>query len=146
MRGVPILSAFTGSHSDYHTPRDTPDKLNYDAAAKIAKFMGLVTRSLALRDEAPDYVAQAAPEKGKQRARLRAYLGTIPDYGESDVKGLKLSGVAKSGPAETGGIRAGDVIVEVAGKKIDKHLRLHVRNRSPEDWSGNRNRGPTYQR
>ena len=119
MRGVPILSAFTGSHSDYHTPRDTPDKLNYDAAAKIAKFMGLVTRSLALRSEAPDYVSQAGPEKGKQRARLRAYLGTIPDYAESDVKGLKLSGVAKDGPAANGGLRSGDVIVEVAGKKID---------------------------
>ena len=119
MRGVPILSAFTGSHSDYHTPRDTPDKLNYEAAAKIAKFMGLVTRSLALREEAPDYVAQTAPEKGKQRARLRAYLGTIPDYAEADVKGLKLSGVAKDGPAAKGGVKAGDLIVELAGKKID---------------------------
>ena len=27
--GVPILAAFTGTHADYHTPRDTPDKLNY---------------------------------------------------------------------------------------------------------------------
>ena len=25
--GVPILAAFTGSHSDYHSPRDTPEKL-----------------------------------------------------------------------------------------------------------------------
>jgi hypothetical protein len=25
VRGVPILSAFTGSHSEYHTPRDTPE-------------------------------------------------------------------------------------------------------------------------
>ena len=30
-REVPILSAFTGAHEDYHTPRDTPDKLNYEA-------------------------------------------------------------------------------------------------------------------
>ena len=118
MRGVPILSAFTGSHSDYHTPRDTPDKLNYEAAAKIAKFMGLVARSLTMRDEAPDYVAQTKPE-GKRRARLRAYLGTIPDYAQSDVKGLKLSGVAKDGPAAKGGLQSGDVIVELAGRKID---------------------------
>lgn len=119
MRGVPILSAFTGSHSDYHTPRDTPDKLNYEAAAKIARFMGLVARSLTIREDAPDYVAQAGPEKGQRRARLRAYLGTIPDYAESDVQGLKLSGVAKNGPAAKGGLQAGDVIIELAGKKID---------------------------
>ena len=119
MRGVPILSAFTGSHSDYHTPRDTPDKLNYEAAARIARLMGSVARSLVLRNDVPDYQQQVAPGKGKQRARLRAYLGTIPDYAESDLKGVKLSGVAKNGPAAQGGIRSGDVIVELAGKKID---------------------------
>lgn len=119
MQGVPILSAFTGSHSDYHTPRDTPDKLNYVAAAKIAKLMGSIARSLVLRDDAPDYQQQVAPGKGKQRARLRAYLGTIPDYAESDVKGLKLSGVAKNGPAAKAGLKAGDLIVELAGKKIE---------------------------
>jgi Tol biopolymer transport system component len=118
MRGVPILSAFTGSHTDYHTPRDTPDKLNYDAAAKISRFMGLVARSLAIRDAAPDYVSQEAP-KQEGRARLRAYLGTIPDYAESDAKGLRLSGVARNGPSDQGGLQSGDLIVELAGKKID---------------------------
>jgi C-terminal processing protease CtpA/Prc len=119
MRGVPILSAFTGSHSDYHTPRDTPEKLNYDAAARIAQLMGLITRSLAIRDDAPDYIPQAVSEKNVPRARLRAFLGTIPDYAEGDLKGLKLSGVAQGGPADVGGLRGGDVIVELAGKKIE---------------------------
>ena len=35
------------------------------------------------------------------------------------MKGLKISGVAKGGPAAQGGLQAGDVIVELAGKKID---------------------------
>ena len=118
MQGVPVLSAFTGTHSEYHTPRDTPDTLNYDGAARVARFMGLVTRSLAIRETPPDYVPQAAPEQGQRRASLRAYLGTIPDYAE-DVKGVKLGGVAKKGPADKAGIRAGDVIVELAGKKIE---------------------------
>jgi hypothetical protein len=117
IQGVPILSAFTGSHEDYHTPRDTPDKLNYDGAASIAKFMALATRSVAMRDQPPDYIAQARPKQ--TRARLRAYLGTIPDYASSDVKGLKLSGVAKQGPAAAAGVRGGDVIVELAGRKIE---------------------------
>ena len=117
IRGVPILSAFTGSHEDYHTPRDTPDKLNYDGNAQIAKFMGLVTRSIASRDDAPDYVSQERPKE--TRANLRAYLGTIPDYAESDVKGLQISGVAKKGPAALAGLKGGDVIVELAGRKIE---------------------------
>ncbi|MCP4190976.1 MAG: M28 family peptidase [Planctomycetaceae bacterium] len=117
VRGVPILSAFTGSHEDYHTPRDTPDKLNYEGNARIAKFMGLVTRSIASRDDAPDYVSQERPKE--TRANLRAYLGTIPDYAESDVKGLQISGVAKKGPAALAGLKGGDVIVELAGRKIE---------------------------
>jgi C-terminal processing protease CtpA/Prc len=119
LRGVPILSAFTGSHADYHTPRDTPEKLNFDGLAKISRFIALVTRSLATRDAPPDYVAQAAPEKGRGRAGLRAYLGTIPDYAQSDVQGVKLSGVAANGPAARAGVRGGDIVVELAGRKIE---------------------------
>ena len=118
MRGVPILAAFTGSHSEYHTPRDTPDKLNYEGTAKIARLMALVTRSVAMRDDAPVYTPQSGPEEPR-RARLRAYLGTIPDYAESDIKGVKLSGVGKGGPAEVAGIRSGDIVVELAGRKIE---------------------------
>ncbi len=119
LRGVPILSAFTGSHEDYHTPRDTPEKLNYEGVARIARLMALVVRSLAVADAPPDFIAQKAPEKGRQRASLRAYLGTIPDYAESDTPGVKLSGVSRDGPADEAGLRAGDVIVELAGRKID---------------------------
>ena len=116
--GVPILSAFTGSHADYHTPRDTPDKLNYVSAAKIARLMGLVTRSLVIRDETPDYVVRAV-EKKERRANLRAYLGSVPDYVEGDVKGVKLSAVTKGGPADKAGVKAGDVITMLAGRKIE---------------------------
>jgi hypothetical protein len=119
LRGVPILSAFTGSHREYHTPRDTPEKLNYEGAARIARLMALIARSVAMRETPPDYVAQSGPKEGQPRANLRVYLGTIPDYGAADAPGLKLAGVASGGPADRGGLRAGDVIVQVAGRKIE---------------------------
>jgi Tol biopolymer transport system component len=115
--GVPVLSAFTGSHSEYHTPRDTPDTLNYEGAASIARLMGLVTRSLAMRESPPDYLEQAAPQE-RTGGALRAYLGTIPDYAE-EVKGVLLSGARKGAPAAKAGIKAGDIIVGLAGKKIE---------------------------
>ena len=118
IKGVPILSAFTGAHSEYHTPRDVPQTLNYDAASKITRLMALITKSVCEMDEAPEFIHQKAPQK-ERRAFLRAYLGTIPDYAEGDIKGVKLSGVAKNGPAEKGGVQGGDIIVELAGKKID---------------------------
>ena len=52
------------------------------------------------------------------RGVMRAYLGTIPDYG-SDVKGVLLSDVTKGAPSDKAGVRGGDIIVELAGKKIE---------------------------
>ena len=118
-RGVPILSAFTGSHEDYHTPRDTADKLNYEGTARIARLFSLLARSLALDEDRPKYEEQERPKNQERRANLRAYLGTIPDYAQSDVVGVKLSGVGKGGPAAEAGIRGGDVIKSVAGKTIE---------------------------
>ena len=116
--GIPILSAFTGSHTDYHTPRDTPEKLNYPAAAKIAKLMGLIVRSMATKDAVPTFTRQAQKPKQEMRGGLRAYLGTVPSYGD-DVKGVKLSDATKGGPAEVAGVVGGDIIVELAGRKIE---------------------------
>ena len=119
LKGVPILSAFTGSHSEYHTPRDTPELLNYEGAAKIAKLMGLVARSLAGSKDIPQFQEQKAPEGQGARAVMTAYLGTVPDYAQGDIKGVLLSGVAKDGPASKAGVQSKDVIVELAGRKVE---------------------------
>jgi len=119
MHGVPILSAFTGTHSEYHTPRDTPEKLNYEGISEVAEFMGQICEALIVRNKMPVYVAQVRPDDGQRRAKLRAWLGSIPDYAGSDVTGVLLSGVAKGGPCDKAGVRSGDVIVGLAGKTIE---------------------------
>ncbi len=119
MAGVPILSAFTGAHSDYNTPRDTADRINYPGLERIARLMALLTRGMAQREQAPAYVASAQPTRGVSRANLRAYLGTVPDYAAGDLEGVKLNGVAKDGPADRAGLRAGDLIIAVAGRKVE---------------------------
>ncbi|QEG24257.1 M28 family peptidase [Mariniblastus fucicola] len=116
--GVPILSAFTGSHKDYHTPRDTPEKLNYPEAARIAKLMGLVTRKLSIAETQLAWKRHEPKQKMAMRGGGRAYLGTVPDYG-ADVVGVKLDDVKSGGPAQQAGVRGGDVILELAGTKIE---------------------------
>ncbi len=116
--GVPILSAFTGSHTDYHTPRDTPEKLNYIDATRIARLMGLIARSLATSDELPNFIEHESEPDKVVRGGLRAYLGSVPSYGE-DVKGVLLSDVTKDAPMDKAGVEGGDIIVELAGTKIE---------------------------
>ena len=71
--------------------------------------------------EAPVYRAQQAPASsgGRGGRGFRVYLGTLPDYANTDVVGVRLSGVAAGGPAERAGLAAGDTIVAVAGRAIE---------------------------
>lgn len=126
LKGVPVLSAFTGSHAEYHTPRDTPEKLNYEGAQKTTKLLALIANGIDRdRDGNGTPMEFIPPSKSAPamasgaRAALRAYLGTIPDYAPMDKPGLKLNGVASGGPAHAAGVRGGDIIIELAGKKIE---------------------------
>lgn len=120
MKGVPVLNAFTGAHADYSTPRDTMDKLNYEGIRDTARLMAGITRSLARTDAEPDYVEVARAKSGVSRRHLRAYLGTIPAYGQDErVKGVRLQGAIKGAPAEKAGIRDGDVLIALAGVEIE---------------------------
>lgn len=120
MQGVPVLNAFTGAHEDYSTPRDTADQLNYRGMRDIARLMAGITHSLARAVEAPDYREVARTSSGLTRRHLRAYLGTIPAYGQDEgVKGVKLQGAVKDGPAARAGIQNGDMLVGLAGVEIE---------------------------
>ncbi len=116
--GVPILSAFTGTHADYHTPRDTPEKLDYDRAAQIADFMERMALTLATSESPPKFTenkASSAPTSARSGAR--ASLGTMPDYA-ADVIGAKVT-VTPGGAADKALVKSNDIIVELAGKKIE---------------------------
>ncbi len=118
LKGVPVLNAFTGSHENYSTPADTADTLNYEGAAKIAKFMALVTRAVAKAEDVPGYVKQEPAERSGRRRTSQIYLGTLPDYAASDVEGALINGVTEGGPAAEAGIEGGDQIVQIAGREI----------------------------
>lgn len=119
LKGVPILSAFTGVHGEYNTPRDAPETLNYEGLGRVARLMEGLTLAVARRDAVPDYAELPRPAAGTSRRNLRAYLGTIPEYGDTATRGVKLNGVAKGAPAETAGLRPGDVLVELAGRRLE---------------------------
>ena len=116
---VPVLSFFTGSHSDYHRPTDTPEKLNYEGIVRVAQEVKDVTRALASQEIQPKYQKVEGQSRMNQQRSFRLYLGTVPDYGQEGVKGLRITGTQKSSPAELAGLQSGDVIVELGGIQID---------------------------
>ncbi len=116
LAGVPVLNAFTGPHAEYSTPRDRPETLNYPGLQKVARFMALVARGLVTAEASPDYIRMEGESPRRRTSRI--YLGTIPDYTRSEGEGTRIAGVAKGGPAAAGGLREGDIVVEMAGQAI----------------------------
>jgi hypothetical protein len=116
--GVPSLNFFTGTHTDYHRPSDTADKIDYEDLDRIVEFAATLVKKVSETEQAPQFTkVDQQTESGAGRAGVRLFTGTIPDY-STEVKGLLLSGVVGGGPAEQAGLNKGDVIVEIAGQTI----------------------------
>jgi hypothetical protein len=116
----PVLFFFTGAHEDYHRPSDDWQKINFEGLGMVAEIVAGIAKELAGSREAVLFARAAEDSAGPRGAGgggYGAYLGTVPDFGQSDP-GVKLAAVRAGGPAEKAGIKAGDVIVEFDGKAI----------------------------
>jgi hypothetical protein len=127
-RKIPVLHIFTGSHTDYHRPTDTAEKINYDGMVRLARLVADVVRELATAPDRPGYVEVAS--KQFARGGDRPYFGSIPDFGKPG-KGYAISGASKDSPAARGGLKGGDVIVRIGTSAVtgledfDSALRKH---------------------
>jgi hypothetical protein len=74
-RQVPFLFFSTGEHPDYHTPRDTPDRLDFDKAALVSSLIWRLTQQVAQTDSPPVWTDQ--PARGLDEARALARITTL---------------------------------------------------------------------
>ena len=68
---IPFLFFSTGEHPDYHTPRDTPDRIEYDKLAQISSVMAQLILQVANSDEALQWNAQPEPDLEEARTMER---------------------------------------------------------------------------
>ena len=116
---VPVLFFFTGTHSDYHKPTDTAEKINYEGLMKITNFVGEIVKSIDQNPNRPTYtVAQSSGMSGGRRG-FSVSLGTVPSYADNTNDGLLLDGVRDDSPAAKAGIAAGDKIIKMAGRDVN---------------------------
>lgn len=119
-KDIPVMHFFTNLHEDYHRASDVASKINAAGEAEVIDLAGEVARDVADRAARPTLVrstnpppSMAAPKEGDE-----PYLGSVPDMAAADVTGVRLTGVRAGSPAEAGGLRAGDVIVEFDGRPV----------------------------
>jgi aminopeptidase YwaD len=113
---IPVLFFWTGTHNDYHKPSDTAEKINYGGEARVIAFVANIVRDIDKSDKRPTYTVAKASSTGRASG-FRIYLGTIPNYAESN-DGLKIDGVRDDSPAAKAGLKAGDTIVRIAGRDV----------------------------
>lgn len=134
VKGVPAVCFNTGMHKDLHQPTDLPYKCNFTKAEKVAEIVALSAMGAA------DYKGKIEMEKAKEgenpwggrerRGRRGPRLGITPRPAELDKKtkdkfgladqdgAVAIEEVAPDSVAEKGGFKAGDILIELGGKKV----------------------------
>jgi hypothetical protein len=113
---IPVLHLFTGTHSDYHRPSDDWDKINYAGMTQVIDLVESLVVRVAETAEPPQYV-EVQGRASIERDGSRPYFGSIPDF-SSDADGYAIQGVAPGSPAETAGVKGGDVLIRLGGNQI----------------------------
>ena len=113
---IPVLFFWTGTHDDYHKPSDTADRVNYEDEARVLTFVARIVRDIDAGAKRPAYAVAKSESTGRATG-FRVYLGTIPNYADSN-NGLLLDGVREDSPASKAGLKAGDRVVRMAGHEV----------------------------
>jgi aminopeptidase YwaD len=115
---IPVMFFSTGAHSDYHTPSDTPDKINYDGMTEVLDLVGKIALEIINRDERLTFSEAGPKERTSARRGFKVTLGIMPDFTSSSNDGLGVGGVTKGGPADIAGMKKGDKITSINGMSV----------------------------
>tara|TARA_R110002124_G_scaffold162581_3_gene329671 strand:+ start:4087 stop:5364 length:1278 start_codon:yes stop_codon:yes gene_type:complete len=115
---IPVLHYFTDTHADYHRPSDDTEYINTEGEALALQHLVRVIQYL--DDTTPEQLAfKEAPGEQRQSMSLDGpTLGVLPDYGY-EGEGMKITGVTKGRAAEQAGVKGGDIIIGLAGEKLE---------------------------
>ena len=144
---IPVLFFFTGIHKQYHQPTDDTPLINTDGAIRICKFAADIIDDIDAQEERPVFAkdtrtasisrqdeddqpaagptADAAPgRRGPGRGfGNRPRLGFRPDM-NSEEEGIVIGEMIEGGAADKAGLKEGDRIIEINGKKVDSPMAM----------------------
>lgn len=112
--GIPAIFFNTWLHPDYHTPDDTPDRLNPDGSVRVLSLAAEVLDRAATEPQRLQFV--------KPVRRPRSYIGA--SIGEGD-RGLTINRLSDDGPLKLAGAQVDDVVLFIDG--IHMHDVYHFR-------------------
>ena len=137
---IPSMHFYTGGHADYHKPTDDAHKINPAGGAKVVALVYQVAHQLAIAEKRPRYqqVKQKKKDQPGDSDELPSYrvvMGIAPGYGDDGKEGMQVDGVSPEGPADMAGMKTGDRIIQIGGKKVANvyDYMAATRNNNPGD-------------
>ena len=112
---IPVFFFWNGIHDDYHKPSDTSDKINVPGMKRIADLAEKVISHLANDPARPEFVKLASPTLPKGKLPK---LGFRPGDYDDPKEGVEVAEIVAGGPADKGGFKVGDRIIEIAGQPV----------------------------
>lgn len=117
-KDIPVFFITTGAHSDYHTPRDTPDEINLLGMKKVLDFSADLIADLSAQREMLTFQEAGPSQREGHRYNFKVTLGIMPDMTSSGNDGLKVEAVRPGAPAASGGMKKGDIITAIDGNPV----------------------------
>jgi len=124
-RRLPVLMLHTGVHDQYHRPSDDARLINAEGIERVARLLFGIVYELADCDKVPGFREAARRETEKTQ---RLLIGRLPpredrlgagwDDREASEEGVRLGRIVWGSPAHRAMLRAGDRVVEFAGRWI----------------------------
>ncbi len=125
VRGIPVVMFHTGLHDQYHRPSDDPETLNPEGMQQVSRLLLRSVVELANVERLPAFRAPSRQEGPAAQAQIErglpplpGRLGVLMDTAPPDAPGVLIVQSPNSSPAGKAGIRAGDRVLQVAGRDV----------------------------
>ncbi|MDA0835618.1 MAG: M20/M25/M40 family metallo-hydrolase [Planctomycetota bacterium] len=82
-REIPFLFFSTGEHPDYHSRRDTPERIDYGKVARVSSLVNRLTQHIAEQETSPEWIGETSPNM-REVYTLRRITGILIQQEEAE--------------------------------------------------------------
>ncbi len=118
LQNIPVFFVSTGAHPDYHTPNDDAHLINYEGMKKVADYSYALISEVSNRYSSLSFQESGPKFQRSRGGRYKITFGIMPDFAGLEKRGLRIDAVTKGKPADIGGMKKGDIITAIEGKKV----------------------------